>query len=121
MKSETQIVSEICEELKANNLFFWRSNNVPVMGRAMPKFAIKGLPDIFVVVATLFIAIEVKRPEGGDGDREPNGRKVRKGVLSPDQAAFATAFTLNGGNYMCVRSLEEVINGFRNLDIWLEA
>ncbi len=115
MKSETQIVSEICEYLKERKIFFWRSNNLAPYGRSMPKYAIKGLPDIFVVIATMFIGIEVKRPEGGDGDREPNGRKVRKGMLSPDQAAFAQVFMLNGGNYLCVRSLQEFEIYFGNI------
>ena len=90
MKKESVIVREVCDYLKERGIFFWRSNNIPVFGRSLPKYTPKGLPDIFAIIRGHCIGIEVKRPTGEDGDRERNGRKVRGGKLSPFQAEFGT-------------------------------
>ncbi len=107
--TEGQVQAEICEFLADRRLFFWRTTAVPVYGRALPKYALKGLPDIFIVNGYHFIALEIKRPEGDENMREPNGRKQRKGMLSPDQANFCMRFEANGGKYFCVRSLSEAL------------
>ena len=112
MKSETQILLEICEWLRDEGYFFWRSNNIPAGGRtfgtfrALPKFTPRGLPDIMIVLDGIFIGFEVKRI-GQENEREKNGRKVREGKLTPDQAEWGTALIEAGGFYYCVRSLEE--------------
>lgn len=106
-QSESQIQRAVCELLKSRGLFFWRNNNFPVPGRAMPKFTPKGLPDIMIVNGGQFIAFEVKRKKGDESEREPNGRRVRAGMLSPFQAEWAAGCSLAGGRYFTVRSLDE--------------
>ncbi len=110
MKTETMIVKEICDWLFSNcsaeSFTFWRSNNIPVFGRALPKYTPRGLPDIIVVIKGRIVALEVKRP-GSDTDRELNGRKVRPGVLSSDQKIFSTALSIAGGLYYLVTSLDQ--------------
>lgn len=108
MKTETQIQREICEYLSAKKYFFWRTNNIPVMGRALPKFTPRGLPDIMMVHSGKLITFEVKR-QGSEIEREPNGRAVRTGMLTPQQADWGIALEDNGGKYFCVRSLDETI------------
>jgi len=104
--SEAVIQRQICDYLQSYGFFFWRSNNVPVMGRALPKYTPRGLPDIMVIVNGLFVAFEVKRPTV-DGMREKNGRTLREGKLSPEQADFGIRLEGNGGRYYCVRSADE--------------
>jgi len=107
-KSETEIIREICDYLRSAGILFWRSNNFPVPGRAMPKDTPRGLPDINIVHRGRYVAFEVKRP-GSDLDREANGRRVRRGMLSPYQAEWGARLVKAGGNYHCVRSLEEAM------------
>ncbi len=113
MKSETQILLEICDWLKKEGFFFWRSNNIPAGGRtfgtfrALPKYTPRGLPDIMIVRNGTFIGLEVKR-EGSEDEREKNGRKIRAGKLTPDQAEWGVGLTVSGGEYYCVHSLQEV-------------
>lgn len=99
---ERDIQREICEWLKKEGYFFWRSNNVPVFARsndgkmryrAMPKFSMKGIPDIIVLFRGTFIGLEVKRPE-----QKP----------TEEQMGFATRCFLNGGYWYCVDSLAAV-------------
>lgn len=100
---EKQIQREICEYLSYKGIFFWRSNNLPAMGRpdaqgnfrfrALPKFTPRGLPDIMCVINGIFLAIEVKRP----------GAKLR-----PEQHDFGVKVIKNDGYYYVVRSLQEV-------------
>jgi hypothetical protein len=106
MKTESQIQREICDWLDESKYFFWRHNQVPVMGRAMPKYTPKGIADILVVVSGQLFAIEVKRP-GSDDEREKNGRAVRAGMLSAHQAQWGADLCMAGGKFRCVRSLEE--------------
>lgn len=112
MKTESQIQREICDWLHDNKYFFWRHNQIPVMGRAMPKYSRKGMSDVFVIIRGQIFAMEVKRPSDPDV-REKNGRKVRAGMLSHDQAQFALDFSAAGGKFRCVRSLDEAIQFIR--------
>lgn len=106
---EKDIQRKICEWLKSENIFFWRANNIPVFGmnnggkmvhRAMPKFALKGVPDIICIQRGVFIALEVKRP----------GAKLRY-----EQEEFKERCEDAGGVYRVVHSLEELedMNLFR--------
>lgn len=104
-----------CEYLASSRMFFWRVNNIPVYGRALPKFVPKGLPDIMIIVDGKFVAVECKRPQGDEEQREANGRKVRGGKLSPWQAEWATQCTLAGGHYLTVRSCDEMIEGLADI------
>ena|SRR3990167_8006745 len=99
---EKDIQMQICDYLAIKRYFFWRSNTTPVFDatkkvfRAMPKYAIKGVPDIIVIGdGGRFIGIEVKRP---------------KGIQSDAQVAFQRACENKGGQYHLVHSLQEVIN-----------
>lgn len=103
---ESAIQNEICEALQARGIFFWRSNNIPSLGRfgvdgkarfrSLPKFTPKGIADILCVVRGTFVAMEVKRP----------GKYV---YLRPEQAEWGTALALNGGIYAKVCSVEEAL------------
>lgn len=108
MKSETVVLRECLNQLEQQGYMFWRSNNMPVFGRAMPKHTPKGLPDIFIIWRGIFIGVECKR-NGSETEREKNGRKVRAGMLSPHQAEFATRMAMNGGEYGVVRSVEDML------------
>lgn len=110
MKSETEIIREICEYLQEHHFLFWRNNNVPILGRSMPKWCPKGLPDLFIVRDHgRLTGVEVKRPAGNDEEREKNGRKVRAGKVTQDQANFGYRLVAHGANYLVVRSLDELI------------
>lgn len=105
--SESDIQRQICDYLASCNYFFWRSNNIPVFGRALPKYAARGLPDICILWRGVFIGLEVKRPKSDM--REPNGRKVREGGLTNDQDEFGAKMMFNDGEYALVRSVEDAI------------
>src|SRR3990172_5737136 len=85
---EKDIQREICEWLEKNNYFFWRQNTMPVFAmsgsgtkrfRAMPKYALKGLPDIMVIYEGIFIGLEVKRPShiNKREEQEITGAKIK--------------------------------------------
>lgn len=115
-KSETQVQREICDYLYGRRLFFWRSNNIPVFGRALPKYTLKGLPDIFIIHGGKCIGFEVKR-EGSEEEREKSGRKVRAGMLSPEQAEFGVRMENAGAFYFCVRSVQDAEEALNSLFI----
>lgn len=101
-KLEKDILNDICQYLQENKFFFWRSNNIPVFGmnnggkmtfRSMPKFSMKGVPDIIVIESGQFIGIEVKRPLA---------------KLRPDQHIFCALCERQGGKYFVAHSREEV-------------
>lgn len=103
MKKEADIQREICDYLfTRNDLFFWRSNNIPAPRRSMPKYSAKGLCDICLIKNSQFIAIEVKRPDGFYKDR------IRKSVQSQDQKDFSYNIEKNGATYLLVTTLQEV-------------
>ncbi len=105
---EKDIQNEILDWLSNRELFFWRSNNIPVFSRSndgvkrfrsLPKHTPRGLPDIIIVHQRNFIALEVKRPGG----------KVR-----PEQREFGDKVIKNGGHYFIVTSLKEVVEIWQN-------
>lgn len=109
-KLEKDIQNEICEWLKENNYFFWRQNNTPIFGRnnagkmtfrSMGKYAMKGLPDIFILFKGWIIGLEVKRTNGI--------------ALRPDQSVFRDRIESNGGLYFKVSELNRVIEILDNL------
>lgn len=100
---EKDIQREICEWLAKNGFFFWRQNTMPVFAmsgsgtrkfRAMPKYALKGLPDIMIISQGTFIGLEVKRPKhiNKREEQEITGAKIKE----------------NGGHYFVVNSLAQV-------------
>lgn len=107
---ERDIQREICEWLRSQHIFFWRSNNVPVFSasndgvrrfRSLPKDTPRGLPDIMIVEQGKFIGVEVKRP----------GMKLR-----PEQAEFGTKLVLAGGHYITAHSLSELVLQLTEID-----
>src|SRR5579864_5767801 len=94
---EVDIQRAICDYLALKKYFFWRNNNTPIFDpvhkhfRKMPKYTMRGLPDIIVIKEGKFIGIEVKREHGN---------------LSEFQMASARACILNGGQYVIARSID---------------
>lgn len=100
-KLENEIQNDIFDLLITLNVFFWRSNNIPVFGRnnagkyqyrSLPRHTPKGLPDITIIHKGKYIAVEVKR----------EGAK-----LSPEQVNFGTNVVKNGGAYIVAHSAYE--------------
>lgn len=98
--TENQILNQICDYLATlRSVYFYRTNNTPIfdatkkMFRKMPKYAVKGIPDIHVIRAGHYIGIEVKR----------KGK-----YLSPDQRIFQKNVEAAGGTYILARSFEDV-------------
>jgi len=114
---ESVIQRDICDWLEQGGYFFWRSNNVPVFAmsndgvrrfRSLPKHTPRGLPDIIVIQAGKFIALEVKRP----------GAKLR-----PEQADFGLRAIKAGGSYHVVHSVDELkelkeFGGWRMISVY---
>lgn len=98
---EKDIQRTICDYLSVKDIFFWRSNNIPVFSqgrfRAMPKYSPKGLPDILCLHRGKFIGIEVKRPKAYTNPKQ-----------TKDQNDFKEKLEANGGFYYKVFSLEDV-------------
>lgn len=96
---ETTIQNSICEYLQYRKVFFWRNNNIPVFDkkrniyRTLPKYAMKGTPDIIVVKDGFFIGLEVKMP---------------KQYQSREQKEFQKNLKEAGGEYYVVRSINDL-------------
>ena len=96
---ETDIQRQICEYLELKKIFFYRNNNTPIYDarrktfRAMPKYALKGVPDVIAVIRGQYVGIEVKKP---------------KAYLSPNQKIFRDNLELAGGKYILARSIEDL-------------
>lgn len=95
-EKESDIVRAICDYLALKKHFFWRQNTIPVFSegkyRAMPKYSMKGVPDIIVIHEGYFIGLEVKRA---------------KTKQSPDQKEFERGCKEAGGEYWIVRSIDD--------------
>lgn len=98
--SEGNAQSAICEYLAYKHHFFWRQNTSPVYDtkretfRKMPKYALKGVPDIIVIDNTGHaIFLEVKS---------------NVGRLSTDQKLFQERCKERGAEYHLVRSIDDV-------------
>lgn len=97
--SESDILRSICDYLALRKHFFWRTNNVPVYMpdrkafRAMPKYGMKGVPDIIVIKDGFFVGLEVKQ----------------KGKYqSKEQKEFERNCKEAGAEYYVVRDIYEV-------------
>lgn len=96
---EKDIQNAICEYLSYKHYFFWRQNNLSVFNgkefRALPKYAMKGIPDIILIKPKgIVMFLEVK---------------TSKGKLSDGQLQFQKKCILTGVDYCVVRSVEDVI------------
>lgn len=76
---ETEILNGICAYLHIRGVFFWRQNTSPAVTRdrfggirfrKMGKWAIPGVPDIFICHDRATVALEVKRPGGRQEDSQ---------------------------------------------------
>jgi len=98
--SESDIVRSICDYLAYKKRFFWRQNTAPTFDttqsryRAMPAYAMRGVPDIILIRNGTFVGLEVKQATGR---------------LSPEQRIFQEEVQKAGGEYHVVHSIEEVI------------
>lgn len=99
MAKETEIQRAICDYLAFKKHFFWRNNNTPVYDpvgkkfRAMPKYTMRGRPDIEVIKDGFYIGLEVKREKTKQSDA---------------QKEFELGVKKSGGEYYVVRSLEDL-------------
>jgi hypothetical protein len=103
---ESDIQRQICDYLSLQGYFFWRSNNIPVFDkgrfRAMPKYSLKGQPDIFILRNGILTGVEVKR------DYHVN----KKQQSQLDQEECGLKIKSNGGNYFVVHSLDDFLIEF---------
>ena len=65
----------------------------------MPKYAMKGIPDIIAIKIGKFIGIEMK---------------TETGKLSKEQADFARECVRHGGEYIVARSIDDVVRAGLN-------
>lgn len=89
--SEGDTQRQILDYLRAKRYFVKRINVISVRGR---KSDAVGMPDIFVLHKGKYYGIEVK---------------AEKGKLSDAQVEFGKQITLNGGEYVVARKLEDVM------------
>jgi len=71
----------------------------------MPKYALKGVPDIIMVHRRAFVGLEVKRPGNGQ---------------SEDQKALQKMVESSGGFYYVVTCLEDVIKAIQEINAVLD-
>lgn len=96
---EKDIQMTICQYLEYKHYMFWRQNTMPVVKpdgsfRAMPKFSMRGVPDILLIKDGQFWGLEVKQP---------------KGKQSEWQKIFQHRCEKAGGRYYLVTSLDDII------------
>lgn len=102
LQKEGDIQSSICEYLfDVKHYFGWRQNTTPVYDptvkvfRRMPKYSLKGVADIILVIESRAVFLEVKRA---------------KTYQSVDQKEFQRLCEENGAEYHVVRSVDDVID-----------
>jgi len=91
---ENDVLQSICEFLWYNKIFFYRNNNTPVFNgdvyRKMPKWSMKGVPDIVGIYKGRPLYIEVKK---------------KGGYPSKEQKAFIELVNSEGGIAFVARSI----------------
>ena len=97
-ETETSIVNAICDYLAyKKDLLFWRQNTLPVFNGerfySMPKYSMRGVPDIIVIKDGFFIGLEAKTKVGKQSAYQKEFERKCKGA---------------GGEYYVVRSIEDV-------------
>ena len=94
---ETEIQKSICEYLSYRKVMFWRQNTNPIFAdgkfHSMPKYSLRGVPDIIVIKDGQFWGLEVKRP---------------KNKQSEHQIEFQKQCEAHGGKYFVVTCIEDV-------------
>lgn len=103
---ETDIQRACMEYLQAQGIFCWRSNQIPVplKGGGFRRFAgMKGVSDILgCLPGGRFLACEIKKP----------GK-----YMTPEQREFQETIAGLGGVALCVRSVEELAEDMKSLQI----
>ena len=98
-EKESDIQLAVCDYLSLRKHFFWRNNNVPMYDptrgayRAMPKYGMKGVPDVIVIKDGFFIGLEIK---------------TRKGKQSPEQKEFERRAKEAGAEYYVIKGVDEL-------------
>lgn len=99
---ESEIQNAVCEYLALRKYFFYRSNNIPISDlrngkrffRALPKYAVKGVPDITIITDGGFVCfLEIKRP----------GAKQ-----SSEQKDFEKRCKVIGAEYRVITSVDQL-------------
>lgn len=101
---ESDIQNVVCEYLEKRGHFFWRQNNTPIAQsdghggffyRKMPKYAMKGVPDLIVVTDGGYVVfLELKRPSEKLGEH---------------QIIFKQKCEEKGAEYYRITNLDQVI------------
>lgn len=96
-ETESDVLRAVCEYLALKRHFFWRANNIPVWDgknfRAMPKYSMKGLPDIMLIINGFCIGLELK---------------TATGRMSPEQKDVEKKFKDSGAEYYLIRSIDDL-------------
>lgn len=97
---EVDIQRTVCDYLARKKHFFSRINNTPIYDpvgkffRALPKYTLKGFPDVLVLWKGYPVFLEIK---------------TTKGKQSPEQIEFQARCKEQGIEYWVIRKLEDVI------------
>lgn len=99
--AQKALLDYLYRRMQQGKLMFWRNNNAPVFDitrkvyRKLPKYTLKGSPDIIVIMNGDFIGLEVK----GSGIK-----------LSEDQVKFQKLVReKGGGEYHRVTTIDDLI------------
>lgn len=97
---ETDIQYSVCDYLETRGYIFWRQNNLvpydPINKRfrKMPKYSVKGVSDIIVLVDGTAWFLEIKK---------------LKTYQSPDQKEFERLVKRGGCLYYVIRSIDDLL------------
>ena len=102
--SEKDLMKQVSEWLTLMRIFFWRNNTGAIKTErgGFYHFGYKGSPDYICIIKGLFIGIELKGPNGEQSD---------------SQKEFEKRLSKAGGIYILARSLNEIIQILRNLNL----
>jgi len=99
--SENDVVSGICNYLSYRPWYFWRQNNIGTYDRknetyrSLPKFSVRGVPDILVLAFNTIVFVECKTDTGKQSEA---------------QKEFQAEVESRGYTYILARSVDDVIN-----------
>ena len=94
--TEIELQRLVLNYLRVKKIFHWRNNNIASRGR---KFiGLRGVADIIAVKDGVFYAIEIKSPDYGQ---------------SVEQKMFQFSVVSNGGQYILVKSFEDIAKIFK--------
>jgi hypothetical protein len=97
---EHDIQKQIIDYLKLKHYFWWRNNSGAMISeykgkKRFMRFGSVGSPDIFVIYKNDCYGIEIKSATGKQ---------------SPEQIEWQKGFDDNGGIYLLIRSLDELMD-----------